>query len=64
MKGLMFSDAFGYILAEDIRARSPLPPFPASVMDGYAVIGMCMKLELIFALFSIRRPIVVTFCNP
>ncbi|RLT42801.1 MAG: molybdopterin molybdenumtransferase MoeA [Chloroflexi bacterium] len=31
--------ALGYILAGDIRARAALPPFPASVKDGYAVIA-------------------------
>lgn len=32
-------DALGLVLAEDIFAKEPLPPFPASVKDGYAVIG-------------------------
>ncbi|KAF7831565.1 molybdopterin biosynthesis protein CNX1 [Senna tora] len=32
-------DALGKILAEDIRAPDPLPPFPASVKDGYAVVA-------------------------
>ncbi|KAK9062625.1 hypothetical protein SSX86_019813 [Deinandra increscens subsp. villosa] len=32
-------DAFGKVLAEDIRAPDPLPPYPASVKDGYAVIA-------------------------
>ncbi len=31
--------ALGYVLAADIRAGEPLPPFPASVKDGYAVIA-------------------------
>jgi len=31
--------ALGYILAEDVRASEPLPPFPASVKDGYAVVA-------------------------
>ena len=30
-----FSGALGRILAEDVAARDPLPPFPASVKDGY-----------------------------
>ena len=29
-----FSGALGRILAEDVAARDPLPPFPASVKDG------------------------------
>lgn len=33
------SQTLGYILAEDVRATEPLPPFPASVKDGYAVIA-------------------------
>ncbi len=31
--------ALGYILAADIRATEPLPPFPAAVKDGYAVVA-------------------------
>jgi molybdopterin molybdotransferase len=31
------AQAAGRVLAEDLRARSPLPPFDASAMDGYAV---------------------------
>ena len=30
-----FSRALGRILAEDVAARDPLPPFPASIKDGY-----------------------------
>ncbi len=32
-----FRDALGHILAEDIIAPDHLPPFPASVVDGYAM---------------------------
>lgn len=32
-------DALGAILAEDVRATEALPPFPASVKDGYAVVA-------------------------
>nr|XP_027105046.1 molybdopterin biosynthesis protein CNX1-like isoform X1 [Coffea arabica] len=32
-------DALGKILAEDIHAPDPLPPYPASVKDGYAVVA-------------------------
>ncbi|GLT61304.1 hypothetical protein SLA2020_340230 [Shorea laevis] len=32
-------EAFGKVLAEDVRAPDPLPPYPASVKDGYAVIA-------------------------
>ncbi|MBU0494320.1 MAG: molybdopterin molybdotransferase MoeA [Chloroflexi bacterium] len=30
-------DALGLVLAEEVRADAPIPPFPASAMDGYAV---------------------------
>ena len=32
-------DLNGLVLAEDVRAEEDLPPFPASTMDGYAVIA-------------------------
>lgn len=32
-------DAFGYVLAEDVMATDPLPPFRASIKDGYAVVS-------------------------
>uniref|UniRef100_A0A453D5B2 Molybdopterin biosynthesis protein CNX1 n=2 Tax=Aegilops tauschii subsp. strangulata TaxID=200361 RepID=A0A453D5B2_AEGTS len=32
-------DALGLVLAEDVRAPDPLPPFRASVKDGYAVVA-------------------------
>ncbi len=36
---LPLEQALGHVLAEDVRAREPLPPFPASVKDGYAVVA-------------------------
>eukprot|EP00891_Asterochloris_glomerata_P008529 jgi/Astpho2/8529/e_gw1.00125.32.1_t len=30
-------DALGRVLAHDVHAQEPLPPFPASIKDGYAV---------------------------
>lgn len=33
------ADAQGLILAEPVYAKEPLPPFPASTKDGYAVIA-------------------------
>ncbi|EIE21770.1 molybdopterin biosynthesis protein [Coccomyxa subellipsoidea C-169] len=36
---LGLSDAVGHILGEDVIAREPLPPFPASIKDGYAVVS-------------------------
>lgn len=32
-------EALGKVLAQDIHAPDPLPPFPASVKDGYAVVA-------------------------
>ena len=32
-------EALGHVLAADIKAEEPFPPFPASVKDGYAVIA-------------------------
>lgn len=32
-------DVLGSILAQDINAKEPYPPFAASVKDGYAVLG-------------------------
>lgn len=34
-----FQAACGRILAKDVYASDPLPPFPASIKDGYAVIA-------------------------
>lgn len=34
-----FFEAFGLVLAEDVIAREPLPPFPAAAVDGYAVVS-------------------------
>jgi molybdopterin molybdotransferase len=34
---LSLGDAYGLVLAEDVAAASPLPPFDNSAMDGYAV---------------------------
>ncbi|PVD26116.1 hypothetical protein C0Q70_13784 [Pomacea canaliculata] len=33
------ADALGLYLAEDVYAKDPLPPFPASIKDGYAVVA-------------------------
>ncbi|CAL5029510.1 unnamed protein product [Urochloa decumbens] len=32
-------EALGLVLAEDVRAPDPLPPFRASIKDGYAVVA-------------------------
>lgn len=32
-------EALGKVLAQDVTARDPLPPYPASIKDGYAVIA-------------------------
>ncbi len=36
---LPLADAAGLVLADTVRAPEPLPPFPASTKDGYAVIA-------------------------
>jgi gephyrin len=36
---IALADALGLILAEPVLAADPLPPFPASIKDGYAVIA-------------------------
>ena len=36
---IFLPDALGRILAEDVQAVDPLPPFRASIKDGYAVLG-------------------------
>lgn len=35
----VFVDGMGRVLAQDVYAKDNLPPFPASVKDGYAVRG-------------------------
>ena len=34
-----FSEVLGLVLAEDIHAPAPMPPFPAATVDGFAVIA-------------------------
>jgi molybdenum cofactor synthesis domain-containing protein len=34
-----FTDALGLVLAEDVYAADPMPPFPAAAVDGYAVVA-------------------------
>lgn len=36
---LAFAEAMGYVLAEDVYAAEPMPPFPAAAVDGFAVIA-------------------------
>lgn len=38
-KTVTMQDALGYVLAQDIFAKDPHPPFPASIKDGYAVLA-------------------------
>lgn len=35
----IFYETLGYVLARDVHATEPLPPFRASAMDGFAVIA-------------------------
>nr|XP_039255074.1 gephyrin-like isoform X1 [Styela clava] len=39
IKSVLYSDALGYVLAEDIESPESIPRFAASVKDGYAVIA-------------------------
>jgi gephyrin len=32
----------GYVLAEDVVSIEPVPGYRASVVDGYAIHGMCL----------------------
>ena len=34
-----YRDSLGRVLCQDVVAKDPLPPFPASIKDGYAVIA-------------------------
>ncbi len=36
---LPFGEALGFVLAEDVVAAEPMPPFPAASVDGYAVVA-------------------------
>lgn len=38
-------DALGMTLAADVKAQEPLPPFPASMKDGYAVVAQSVRAE-------------------
>lgn len=40
-------DGMGRVLAQDVYAKDNLPPFPASVKDGYAVRGKYNRLYYI-----------------
>jgi len=46
---LSYKAARGRILSQSVFAPEPLPPFPASIKDGYAVIGkmvyFCFKTQ-------------------
>jgi len=39
-------DSLHRVLAQDVFAAEPQPPFPASVKDGYAVIGNVLSIVL------------------
>ena len=34
-----YTDALGRIVSEDVFAKDALPPFPAAIKDGYAVVA-------------------------
>ena len=39
VEGMVFHEALGCVLAKDVHATEPIPPFRASAMDGFAVIA-------------------------
>uniref|UniRef100_A0A8C5B3Q0 Gephyrin a n=1 Tax=Gadus morhua TaxID=8049 RepID=A0A8C5B3Q0_GADMO len=50
-----YRDGMGRVLAQDIYAKDNLPPFPASVKDGYAVRGDCC-FSYMLSLLCTKRP--------
>ena len=42
-KPVSFAQALGLVLAEDVYAAEPMPPFAASAVDGYAIIAADMS---------------------
>lgn len=57
---MLIADALGYVLAEDVYAKDPLPPFPASIKDGYAVLG---RLNIVGDNCCNQAQFVSTGCN-
>lgn len=53
----MSLDGLGRVLAQDIYAKDNLPPFPASVKDGYAVRGEAAHTAIL--LYSVRYSLLV-----
>lgn len=51
---MVSSDGLGRVLAQDIYAKDNLPPFPASVKDGYAVRGETAPAVNITALHQVK----------
>ncbi len=49
---LNLSEAAGHILAQDVVAADPLPPFPASMKDGFAVRAEVPIILIILLVFS------------
>lgn len=54
--GLFSADGLGRVLAQDIYAKDNLPPFPASVKDGYAVRGENTKTAAYLAFIHVKKP--------
>lgn len=50
VRRIAFTDAVGYVLAEDIKSDMNMPPFDKSAMDGYA----CRKEDLANAMKEIE----------
>lgn len=63
-----FTEALGRVLAEDVFAKDPLPPFPASIKDGYAVLasdgaGKRQVLGTSVAGVSVSKVKIIPFLN-
>jgi gephyrin len=63
-----FTEALGRVLAEDVFAKDPLPPFPASIKDVYAVLasdgdGKRQVLGTSIAGVSVSKVKIVPFLN-
>jgi molybdopterin molybdotransferase len=52
------SQGYGRVLAEEIRATQPMPPFDASTVDGYAVLaGDSSPRRQVLAVVTAGRPV-------
>lgn len=52
------TDGMGRVLAQDVYAKDNLPPFPASIKDGYAVRGKGISSSQTFVYFKVYFEII------